>query len=494
MSSNLREDVYQKTFDDIIEFYNFHSSVFENFEKHTGVNVWFLNHFRTYMNYRNSILNVKTNGKQTTVNIFHKGFRFFLKTIIILFSFKKTNIACSSTLVFSNSLEKNKNDNKFFNELITDFTVIHNLPLFDLKTKVVYRKSPSKGILDTDSIFLSFILKFTFFSELITFNKLLKKLKHDLNLELKNRESKYHVINSFFWKNTLFFFLCFLRYRSLEVFFNKNKIKGVLLIDENSPQQKVIQYAAAKNNVKIFSFQHGNIHQLHPAYIYGKYNIKPLLPFITFTWGTYFTDLLNIKGGYPLSQLKTVGKLQPNNSLKVNQSALLQKDNIILYCSQPQRDPNIRYQMFKDILWCVKNMNKRCKLIVRPHPHELDDVFFNDIAEEVDFFDFIIDRESSLEAHFTVCKLLMVAFSTVGTEFIPYHKPMLVLDYLNQDLINWIGEGVGIPIRNKNDLLIQLNKDDIMIDKKVYSLFINKYYITGSEVLVDVKKTIYESI
>ena len=64
-----------------------------------------------------------------------------------------------------------------------------------------------------------------------------------------------------------------------------------------------------------------------------------------------------------------------------------------------------------------------------------------------------------------------------------------MLDYLEQDLMKWIDKGIGVPIRNKKDLLDKLSKNQIKINREKYISFINKYYISNSNVLEKINNT-----
>ncbi len=341
----------------------------------------------------------------------------------------------------------------------------------------------------TDSIFARYLLNFTFIKDIRKFNRAIKNLK--LNTRITNSNSS-EAIHSYFWQDKLFFFLCFLRYQSLNKFFSETHFKGILISDENSPQQKVFQYAARKNGVKTFGFQHGNIHNLHPSYMYGMYKSKPLLPDITFVWGTYFTDLLIQEGGYKHYQLRASGRVVPTTRIIEPLKLPHTSKRKILYASQPQRDQELRTILMQDILRSVKQNEELCELVIRPHPRETDDAFFRTAADNVGFHNFTIDRSGKLHQHLEWCDALVVAFSTVGTEFIQYYKPMYVLDYLHQDLINWIEEGVGIRIGKQEDLTKELSKSNPKINYKVYQNFIRKYYITGNHVLENIQRSIEE--
>ena len=490
LDNRAQKKLCQTSLEEVTDFYNSNEELFKTFQNEFNINIWFLNHFRTYMSYRNDALGIHNTPTKRIKK--HKIlFRICKEILFILLKYAPLKNRQSEHLTILNYSDQIEGKNKRFNKLGLTCDSLDNRPLFDIKNSISFSHLSSNNTASSDHILLHYLFKLTFFSDLFRFHKQLKELKQQISSQdLNNKESK---INTIFWKNTVIYYIYYLRFKSFDNYLKKSKYKIILISDENSPQQKVIQYAAKLNGVKVFAFQHGNIHELHPAYIYGNYNSKPILSNIIFCWGEFFTELLVNKGGYSASQVKNVGRVTFENSTIGLNHELKGLDNILLYASQPQRDKSLRKRLLKDILLSCKKLKSSYTLVIRPHPNEKEDTFFKQVAEEVGYFNFIIDRQSDLQSHFKACKIFIVAFSTVGTEFIPHYKPMLVLDYYEQDLVGFIKNGVGIPIRKQVDLLAQLSKSKLEINKDKYKAFIAKYYDTGEHVIEKIKKYLYES-
>lgn len=482
-------------FKEAIEFYNQNESSFLKFEDALGLNPWFLNHFRTYFAYRNYL--IKKNSSQSPsfaqkskvkVPVWRKFSRSVSELSYMLMNYRSPNKSLAGNVLISNSTDVVQGENVRFGNI--DLGIIHNRVVFDVKRLHSKSDFALESSTNSDSILLAYLFRFSFVSDLVKFGRRLSQLLNEVSLVKGTlEESRYRKIFKLFSKDRFFFYLMYVRFRSFEEYFKKTEIKGLLLSDENSPQQKVIQYAAKRTDIIVYAFQHGNIHPLHPAYMYAKYLTKPTLPKITFTWGTYFADLLCGDGGYPRDKVKAIGRIPFPLKLKVKNPAL-KEEGYILYASQPHRDPKFRHQLFSDILNVVKELSPKLRLVVRPHPREKSDVFFNGVAKDVGFFDFLIDRESDLNTHFEMCSALLVAFSTVGTEFVSYFKPLFVLDYYNQDLINWIEAGVGIPIPDKQTLREKLSSNQVQIDRAAHESFVKKYYRCDEGVLEEIKRLI----
>ena len=359
-----KQEINFRTFDELIEFYNKYESFFLEFYHQTGFNLWFLIHFRLYFQYRNiqlDSLESKSNtdkSERTDKKPFFekvvKTIRLLREVLFILFKLKKPKSYKGKKVLLSNTSDMIKGKNKRFAFMDDEFEFILNRPLFDIKQSLKNTKNRSYNLYDTDHIFMRYILKFTFVKDLKRLSIQLKSLKKNLSQAADNEEIKETTINKLIWKDVSSYYIYFMRFISFKNFFQTNKIEALLMIDENSPQQKVIQYAAKLYEIKIFAYQHGNIHLLHPAYIYKRYSTKPLLPFTTFTWGKHFTNMLKDEGGYLDEQLKTVGRIDAETNRPKSHPELENMSNIVLYASQKQRDEELRKRQLRDVIYALK--------------------------------------------------------------------------------------------------------------------------------------------
>lgn len=487
IDAKLHQNIVDESFKEIASFYNKYDFIFQNFEQKQGFNPWFLEHFRLYFTHRNFLLKIASieaflkrfpNGKIITndnriCSFFHsnalrlidksnkKPYRFdvFLSEFKnILFSKSRVSNA-NDVLIFDSSRSTFGKLNKFYPSIF-----LRNL-LTPLPKNIKFS--------DSDFFIKKYLLRFTWIKD---FKKIIKAydcLRQRLYNEVNDSDNDLLILDSFI-KNIKSQYIYFLLFKSFNYFFKTNTLRAILLSDENSPQIKVLQYAAKLNDIKVFAFQHGSIHSLHPAYIYGSYSSKPVLPDVTFLWGTYFEKKLIEEGGYKKSNLDVSGKI--NSILNSNKNSdISDSKKVVLFATQPQRDPNLRRKQIEDVMLALKEFSKEFQLVIRPHPNELSDEYFLEISKSVDFHDLLIDRVSDLNTHFDTCFLMITSFSTVGTEFIPYFKPMIILDYLDQDLIGYIKKGVGLKARNRQDL-IDIFSNEIHIDKKSYETFIEEFF------------------
>ena len=173
------------------------------------------------------------------------------------------------------------------------------------------------------------------------------------------------------------------RYFAAKKFFSKNKFRVLLATDENSPLTKSIVDAAKFHGLKTVGMQHGTMHDLHPAYLYTKEDVRQgIIPDFTLTWGTYWEQFLVEKGNYPADKVISVGHLRTDIIPDLlNEQRCENEKFILVFASQPQRDPNLRRQAAFDVFLAAKQFSD-LDLVVKLHPREFDDVeYYRQIFE-----------------------------------------------------------------------------------------------------------------
>jgi len=272
------------------------------------------------------------------------------------------------------------------------------------------------------------------------------------------------------------------RYFSARNYFKNSGIKAMIASDENSPLSKSILDAARFCGIKIIGLQHGTIHDLHPAYLYTSNDCKNhIMPDLTLTWGRSSELFLLEKGNYPKESIVSVGQirtdiipvlLKPENQLRTDQ---LQR---VVFASQPQRDPQLRYQAAYDVFNAAKNLPES-DLIVKLHHREFADCdYYTAIAEEAGCTNYVLDTTSDLYQLIASCDVLITCFSTVGAETIYFYKPLIILDHLKQDIQGYAAEGVAFQATDTDSLLSILKgvlSGNLKADRDKYDLYIQKY-------------------
>ena len=74
--------------------------------------------------------------------------------------------------------------------------------------------------------------------------------------------------------------------------------------------------------------------------------------------------------------------------------------------------------------------------------------------------------------------MLITCFSTVGTETVYFHKPLVILDHLKQDIMGYAAEGVAFHATDSlslTNILSGIFNGTLKIDWEKYDSFIQKY-------------------
>ena len=246
--------------------------------------------------------------------------------------------------------------------------------------------------------------------------------------------------------------LILIRYFGFLVFSKTKSIKSLISYSEYSPNQKAVFDAFCTNKKETIAIQHGAIHNLHPGYIYTKAEQQEnIFPSKLLLWGQYWKDLLT-KTNYPIATTKIIGQLRSDVIPYLSEK--IENENIIVFATQPQRDENIRKKVLTDVIEASSKLKKTI-LIIKPHPIEKDDDYFLEVGATLGI-SVIIDRSTDLYELIAKSTALITCFSTVGIETVYFKKPLIVLDYLNQDLQGFIKNKIGIPVYNKSELISTL--------------------------------------
>jgi hypothetical protein len=275
------------------------------------------------------------------------------------------------------------------------------------------------------------------------------------------------------------------KYLAYKKFFAGHSFKSISSIDENSPRIKSILDAAKSNNIATIGIQHGTIHELHPAYIYSKEDQRRnTVPDYTMVWGKYWSQFLIDKGNYKPESLEITGQIRTDIIQKLtNVKAkdyleIPEGSRIVVFASQPQRDPKLREQAAYDVFSSVKSL-KNVHLIIKLHPAEKNDIdYYKKIAEKAECLNYQIILNIDLYLLISLCDILITCFSTVGAETVYFNKPLIILDHLKQDIQSYHKEGIAFQAQNSAELKTYLEKllsGEINFSNTAYKNYIEKY-------------------
>ena len=443
---NHAEEAEDFLFENMGAFYNRNARKFKDFEEKLGVDIWFLEHFRMHFKLRNQRL--KTKGREASANSKHlkgKAGLYREMSTILQSGWAKPRSNPKNILFVNSRFVREDGKFRFNSEETKSWTLVMNRELGTVMDDG-FRKQWS-NTMNTDAIIFRYFLSFRWIVDGPSFYWKLQKTLKKLTVKSRFDESILLGLKA----AVPSFMLYWVRFNSMQMFFNRMNCENILMWDENSPQQKVIQYAARSKGIQVGAIQHGSIYKHHPAYAYAQYDFPPLLPDVTFVWGSKFRDVLTGLNGYRPESIVITGKVKEQIELVDSN----QPGNFWLYASQPLRNGALREQILIDV---CKAANKGFEIVIRPHPTEQFDGYFNEISSRAGLNNIRIERHPSLLQHLSACKGLIVTSSTVGFEFLEFNKPMIVMDYLEQDLMHWIKNDLGTKVINLEELEAALKK------------------------------------
>lgn len=275
------------------------------------------------------------------------------------------------------------------------------------------------------------------------------------------------------------------RYFAYQRYFSKISILSVTSIDENSPRIKTILDAARSNDIPVFGIQHGTMHNLHPAYIYTPEDKeRRMVPDVTFVWGEHWKEFLEKSGNYPESSLVITGQVRTDiipalhkRGRKMGHPFPAGK-KIVVFASQPQRDPKLRRQAALDVFNAVRE-NDMIHLVLKLHPAERNDVhYYRNIADEAGCRNYSVVLQYDLYLLISQCDVMVTCFSTVGAETVYFGKPLVILDHLKQDIQQYHREGIAYQAADESELreiIDKIIRGELKVDREAYRRYISRY-------------------
>ncbi len=300
------------------------------------------------------------------------------------------------------------------------------------------------------------------------------------SLALKFRDTEYSIITYLLTGLKSSFRIYISRYIGFREICLENKPLSLTASDENSPFNKSLIDACRYLDIKTFGIQHGAIHDLHPAYrLTPEEAGKNITADLSLVWGDYWKDHLIRTGNYLPSALKVSGQIRTDTIPLLQNSGQAQGEKrIILFASQPQRDPSLREKAAADLFKAASKV-ENIIICLKPHPLEKDYYkYYSDIAKKYGTVNIRFRPDDDLYELINSADAVYTCFSTVGTEAVYFYKPLIIHDPLEQDIQSYISSGVGHRVRNEDECesaLRQLTSDLLTQDKKAASKFITDY-------------------
>lgn len=342
-----------------------------------------------------------------------KGTLFWLKALpeYLKWSYRNSYKGKPDILLFDSAISRRKRKDGNYFSLYSDF-------LFDVFgcDSVLMFEYPL-----TSSPFhrLPILTKNIFYPDLNILKVLLKaKLKkihlergHTILKEIFNQLGINYSISSvdgflskYFWSRKFYY-----------DFLKKNNPQLVFLISSYHYQKMALADACKMLNIPSIELQHGHISQNHAGYIYKQVPSRCLFPDYFFSFGDYFTDLINVNSRmFSPDRVKSVGfyHLEETKTSPVHLDSdflrLSEEFKLILISS----DWTINYILKEFVIKVTDLLPPEYKIIYKTHPAEKDTSNFYSVFRDNKKIYFIDNPTVNILELMKISQIHSTVFST----------------------------------------------------------------------------------
>lgn len=310
-----------------------------------------------------------------------------------------------------------------------------------------------------------------------TNRKISRSLKDPLHRIIFRSFTKLHT-------SSLYFFFTYNAYRN---FLKANNFRSVSLFDEYSPNFRAIIDAARQEGVRTQAIQHGSLASMNPGYRYSdRDNIFNPWPDRTLVWGQYWKDFFVEKAAYPPERIRITGQIRTDiipclQQTQLDVASILgapAKDRfLILLATQPQPNEQIRQQVALDTFQVARDI-PNAWVVLKPHPRETDPAYYIKLAAAAGCTNYSIHYEADLYLLLRLCHVLVHCYSTVGIEAVYFGLPTIIMDYLEEDMLNFAAEDVALQALQAADLrrhLLAIQAGQCQLNEEKRQAYIQKY-------------------
>lgn len=269
-------------------------------------------------------------------------------------------------------------------------------------------------------------------------------------------------------------------------FFKIKKIKTLSCHHEQSYHHLSLINGAKKIGIPTIGFQHGTIHKEHIHYMFTeKDNNYDPTPDHMITWGEHWRQVLTEHSIYDETKTISLGQIRTdiitklsNQKININPKIDLSKKTVLLASQTDQIGITRRRNIAMDFLRLSKSYSD-LNFLIKPHPREADPYhYYESIAKEIGTTNFQITKDD-LYLVLNVADVLITFHSTVASEAVYFKKPVLILNYENNDRDNYLKyAGAFEEIKSYEALNLAVDKisnDNYDVNEKVQDEFINYF-------------------
>jgi hypothetical protein len=339
-----------------------------------------------------------------------------------------------------------------------------------------------------------FNIEAIYISEILRSPSILKRVYNDYKslkfkmggLVMTTEEDKFihNKLNAYLSSNLVFI----ARFHIFKAYFERKRFQSIVTIDENAALKKSILDAAKLNGIKTVGVQHGAIHRNLPTYFFNeKYTPGKYIPDLTLVWGENYKSEMISNSIFTDESIEVVGQLRTDVVESLKKIRVEKKGwKTVVFATQPILDLHLRKVLIEDTFRACFN-KPNINLIIRPHPNEKHS-YFEKILGQMDNVpqDFSLNIEDNSDLYLLInsADYLMTYYSTVGLEAMYFEKPLIVIDYPQEDTVNYVRTGGAyhaVNYASLNDCFQRINDGKDFISTSSYQKMIqgNAHRVDG---------------
>ncbi|MBI2966368.1 MAG: hypothetical protein HYY40_00960 [Bacteroidetes bacterium] len=284
--------------------------------------------------------------------------------------------------------------------------------------------------------------------------------------------------------------ICYLRELSARLFFRIFNPRAIGGDHENELKNKPLLTIARQKGVITFGIQHGIFNEFHYHYTFGeedkRYNPVPGYMLL---WGNRWKNILVNHSIFNGESCKVLGQIRTDCIPLL--TGLSKRDilpwfsgkrHLVLYATQHflAGEEPLQEKITGDFFRLVSRMPD-VEFVIKPHPFESDLKIYDSWAKDLGLANFHIVNEDVYKL-IAVSDAVLVYSSTVGTETVYFRKPLVVLDYFNNDFMHYADQKVALRASGYDELsetvrgilngTVKLNTEDQnkFIEENVYRI------------------------
>lgn len=257
---------------------------------------------------------------------------------------------------------------------------------------------------------------------------------------------------------------------------------AVLFVSDTRDTERAIVVAAKQKGIPTFGLAHGVFSEEAWFYIHKKGEISPDLstdapysptPDFLMVYGPLDKRDL-VRWNYPAKAIAVTG--QPRYDILANAGEFYDRERT---CRKIGIDPKKKFVLFatgthalpkeeamislEESYKAAKELSSKIEMVAKLHPNEGIMTPYEQTAEKIGFSPKIVQKYDMLELTYA-CDLMIQNHSTAAIEAMMLDKPVISMNYVEEDLLGSVKEGASLQVTKPGELAEKI--EAALFDKK----------------------------